>query len=109
MNRRTFITATALALLGFAPLPLAEAGTITNREARQQKRITKGVESGELTAKETARLEREQTKIEADREKALADGSMTKREKAKLTREQNRASRRIYREKHDAQKQPGAK
>ena len=31
------------------------------------------------------------------------------KEKAKLTREQNRASRHIYRQKHDAQKQPGAK
>jgi hypothetical protein len=108
MNRRTFIAATALALLGFAPLKLAEAGTIANREARQQKRIAKGVESGELTARETARLERQEAKIEADREKALADGTMTKREKAKLTREQDRASRHIYRQKHDAQKQPGA-
>ena len=109
MNRRMFVAAAVLAFFGFATLPLAEAGTITNREARQQKRITKGVESGELTAKETARLEREQAKLEADRQKALADGTLTKREKAKLTREQNRASRRIYREKHDAQKQPGAK
>lgn len=30
------------------------------------------------------------------------------REKAKLTRERNRASRSIYREKHDPQKQPRA-
>ncbi|MBI1999690.1 MAG: hypothetical protein HYV46_01850 [candidate division NC10 bacterium] len=75
----------------------------------QGKRITQGVESGQLTAKETAKLERQQGKIEADREKALADGKMTRKEKAKLTREQNRASRRIYKEKHDAQKQPGAK
>ena len=109
MDIRLRIVAAAIALVGFAGLPLAEAGVIKNREERQQKRIAKGVESGQLTAKETAKLEREQGKIEADREKALADGKMTRKEKAKLTREQNRASRRIYKEKHDAQKQPGAK
>ena len=109
MDIRLKIVAASIALVGFAGLPLAEAGVIKSREARQQKRIAEGVESGQLTAKETAKLERQQGKIEADREKALADGKMTRKETAKLTREQNRASRRIYKEKHDAQKQPGAK
>jgi polyhydroxyalkanoate synthesis regulator phasin len=103
----TMVTAT-IALLGVAGLSLAEAGTITKREERQQKRIAEGVESGQLTTKETARLEREQAKIETDREKAWSDGSLTKKEKGKLTREQNRASRRIYRQKHDAQKRKTA-
>jgi hypothetical protein len=76
---------------------------IKNREERQQGRIAEGIESGQLTAREAARLERGQAKIEADRQKALDDGTVTKREKAKLTREQNRASRQIYRQKHDAQ------
>lgn len=109
MNIRLGIVAATIALVGIAGLPVAEAGVIKNREGRQQKRIGQGVESGQLTAKETAKLERQQGKIEADREKALADGKMTRKEKAKLTREQNRASRRIYKEKHDAQKQPGVK
>jgi hypothetical protein len=99
-------TTTALiVLLGFTVPLLAEAGVIKNREARQQKRIDQGAKSGGLTDIETARLARQQGKIEADREKALADGKITKKEKTKLTREQNRASRRIYRQKHDAQKQ----
>jgi hypothetical protein len=109
MNGKLTMVAGAIALLGITGLSLAEAGTIAKREARQQKRIEQGVKSGELTPRETAKLEREQGKIEADREKALSDGTLTKREKAKLTREQNRASRHIYREKHDAQKQPGTK
>jgi hypothetical protein len=33
-----------------------------------------------------------------------SDGKLTKQERKKLTREQNRASRNIYREKHDKQK-----
>lgn len=106
--KKALTTIAAIALFGITSLPLAEAGVIKEREERQQKRIQQGVTSGELTAKETARLEREQAKIEADRQKALSDGKMTKREKAKLTREQNRASRRIYRQKHDAQKQTKA-
>ena len=107
MNARLTMAAATIALFGIAGLPLAEGGTILRREARQQKRIEQGVKSGELTAEETAKLEREQAKIEADREKALSDGTITKKEKARLTREQNRASRHIYREKHDAQNQPG--
>lgn len=108
MKRSTIITATVLTLLGLLPLSGVEAGPIKKREVRQQQRIAKGIDSGELTGKETVKLEREQAKIEADRQKALADGKMTKREKSHLTREQNRASRHIYREKHDAQKQPAA-
>lgn len=108
MNTRFTMAAAVLALIGFAALPLAEAGPIKKREVRQQKRIAEGVKSGELTARETAGLEREQAKIEADRQKALADGTLTKREKARLTREQNRASRHIYRQKHDAQKKTDA-
>jgi hypothetical protein len=103
------MVAAAILLLGFTVPYLAEAGEITNREARQQKRIDQGVQSGELTARETARLEREQARIEADRQKALSDGTLSAKEKAKLTREQNRASRRIFRQKHDAQKQPSTK
>jgi polyhydroxyalkanoate synthesis regulator phasin len=104
MNRKLTVLAGAIALFGITGVSAVEAGTIARREARQQKRIEQGVKSGELTAREAAKLEREQAKIEADREKALSDGTLTKREKAKLTREQNRASRHIYREKHDAQK-----
>ncbi|MBI4572579.1 MAG: hypothetical protein HY713_04745 [candidate division NC10 bacterium] len=109
MKTHLTVLAAALALLAVAGLPPAEAGPIKKRETRQQKRIAEGVESGQLTALETAKLEGGQAKIEADRHKALSDGVMTKKEKARLTREQNRASRRIYRQKHDAQVQPGTK
>ena len=109
MTNRLALGAATMLFLGILGLPHAEAGQITNREARQQGRIAEGIESGELTAREATRLERQQTRIEADRKKALADGNLSPQEKATLTREQNRASRHIYRQKHDAQKQPGAK
>jgi len=109
VNARWTVVTASVALAGFIGLSTVQAGEIVNRERRQQERIGQGVQSGELTAKETQRLEKEQGKIEADREKAREDGKMTKRERAKLRTEQNRASYHIYKQKHDAQKQPGAK
>lgn len=76
---------------------------IHHRQTRQQHRIADGVRSGELTPRETARLENREAKIQHDKRLAKADGVVTRREKARLTREQNRASRAIYRQKHDAQ------
>jgi hypothetical protein len=78
---------------------------VTKRQLNQQARIKEGVKSGDLTRRETRRLEREQAKIAIDKAKAKSDGVVTPREKAKLKREQNRASRHIYKEKHDSQTQ----
>jgi hypothetical protein len=104
----TAVAASAV-LVGFIGVSSVHAGEIVDRERQQQGRIGQGVQSGELTAKETQRLEKEQAKIEADRQKALEDGKMTKKERAALHKEQDRASHHIYKQKHDAQKQPGAK
>jgi hypothetical protein len=77
---------------------------VDRREARQQKRIEKGVKSGELTPREAGRLEAREAKIQNDEARAKADGKVTKVERKKLNRELNRTSRAIYRQKHDAQK-----
>jgi len=109
MKTRWMAGAASAALIGLIGLPIVHAGEIVNREQRQQERIGQGVQSGELTAKETQRLEKEQAKIETDRKQALADGKMTDKERAKLHKEQDRVSHHIYKQKHDAQKQPGVK
>lgn len=77
------------------------AGEVKNREENQQDRIAQGVKSGELTAGETAHLEKREQKIENDREKALSDGKMTHKEKTKLNHEENKVSKKIYRKKHN--------
>ncbi len=77
------------------------AGPFTWREARQQARIYQGVQNGSLTAGEYQRLERQQAGIEVNRQRAWSDGVMTPREAGRLTREQNRASRHIWRAKHN--------
>jgi len=79
----------------------ALAGPFTRREARQQVRIYQGVESGQITDREFRLLEREQARIEAHRQKYWSDGVLTPGEAFRLTREQNRASRHIWRAKHN--------
>ena len=74
---------------------------VDQREQHQQQRIEQGVKSGELTNGETLRLEKQQAKIKTDEMKMKSDGKVTPRERAKLKREQNRASRNIYRKKHN--------
>jgi len=63
------------------------------------------VKSGELTKKEAVRLEAREANIRHDERKAKADGKVTPAERAKLNRKLNRSSRRVYEQKHDAQKQ----
>ncbi len=75
---------------------------VDKRETRQQKRINQGIKSGQLTPQEAARLEKQQAKIKHDEAQAKADGKVTPKERAKLNREQNRASKNIYRKKHNA-------
>jgi hypothetical protein len=78
---------------------------VDQREKNQQERIDQGIKSGELTKREAMRLEAQQGKIKVDEAKAKSDGVVTAKERAKLKREQNRASRAIYRKKHNARVQ----
>jgi hypothetical protein len=74
---------------------------VDRRERNQQERIKQGVQSGELTKGETRRLEAQQGKIKADEMVAKSDGKVTGAERRHLKREQNRASRNIFRKKHN--------
>ena len=76
---------------------------IDNRQDRQEQRIEQGVASGALTPRETRRLGREQAGIVRAEARAEADGTVTRREAAALEHRQDRASRDIYRQKHDPQ------
>ena len=86
-------------ILGTASITMA--GPFTWRETRQQARIYQGVDSGQITRGEYQRLEREQRRIEANRQRAWADGTLSLGEACRLAREQNRASRDIWRSKHN--------
>ena len=93
----------------FAPTAAQAAGTkhprsINSRERREQQRIRQGERSGELTRKEAGRLEAEEAKIRVDEAYARSSGGgLSREERERLEKELNKASKDIYRQKHDAQ------
>jgi hypothetical protein len=87
------------------PNPAATPG-IDQRQANQEKRIDQGVASGALTPKEAQRLENQQAAVDRAENKAKADGVVTAQERKRLHKAQDHTSRRVYRQKHDAQTAP---
>jgi hypothetical protein len=79
---------------------------VDQRQVNQERRIDQGVASGALNDKEAARLENGQAHVQSVEDKAKADGVVTNREKTHLHNAQEKQSRRIYRQKHDAQVVP---
>lgn len=96
---------TKIGILGLlvmaASAQVASSSRVARRQARQEHRIERGEASGRITGKEAARLERQQDKIAHDKERAMADGEVTRRERTHIRHEQNRASRQIFRKKHN--------
>ena len=82
--------------------PTTEVG---KRAENEQDRIANGVANGSLTAGEAARLENQQKNLhnEVAADRAANGGKLTPAERRQVNRQENRASRNIYRQKHDAQ------
>ena len=93
-------------LLGGVSSVLAQS-EVNQRQRNQQKRIGEGVENGSLTPAEAARLEKQEAAIhhEVKTERKANGGKLTPQERRQVNRQQNRESKRIYRQKHDAQHQ----
>ncbi len=104
MKKSTLLAGMCLAL-SMAMAGAVSAGTprIDHREHNQRARIQNGVASGELTRPETRRLMAGQAHVIRVEARAKSDGVVTSRERAHLHHETNQQSRRIYRQKHDAQ------
>jgi hypothetical protein len=73
------------------------------RNVNQQARIEQGIQSGELTNHETAKLERGQAHVNHLEARAGADGHVGPGEQQRIQHAENGQSHRIFREKHDAQ------
>jgi len=69
----------------------------------QQARIEQGVKSGQLTNRETARLEVGQSKVTKREARSGADGHVGSHEQARIQSAENRQSRKVHREKTDVQ------
>ena len=81
-----------------------KARGINQREHHQLQRIHQGVRSGELTRRETHRLLGQQAHILIKEHRFRSDGVLSPRERIRLQYDLNRASRAIYRQKHDRQR-----
>jgi hypothetical protein len=84
------------------PAPAGIEQRFDNRQTRQEQRIDQGVASGRLTPAETARLEGQQTRLAHAESRVESDGVVTRKEAIHLEKRQDKASRNIYRQKHDA-------
>jgi len=82
-------------------------GEVGQRQENQQDRIAQGVKSGQLTAGETAKLEKQQQGInrEVNGMREENGGKLSKADKALVNKQQNRASRNIYNKKHNGRTQ----
>lgn len=100
---QVILTAAAASLFALPAFAQTNTAQTVQRNVNQQERIQQGLQSGQLTTQEAARLERGQAHVEQLQSRALRDGVLTQQERARLDQAQDVQSRRIYREKHDAQ------
>ena len=86
------------------PTPGRNDYNINQRKGDQQQRIGQGVRSGQLTARETGHLERQEAGINREERgmRAQDNGHLTGQDRRTLHHQQNQESRRIYRDKHNA-------
>lgn len=82
---------------------LVVAGGINHRQQNQARRIGQGIHSGQLTARETKQLIKQQRSIARMERHFKSDGHFTKIERARVQRQLNHSSAQIYKQKHDRQ------
>lgn len=83
-----------------------QAQRVDHRQARQAARIDQGVASGELTRREEHRLEHQQQHVDNVETRVESDGKVTAKEAVRMEHAQDRASRNIYRKKHNRRDVP---
>ncbi|WP_245844971.1 hypothetical protein [Noviherbaspirillum humi] len=85
------------------PVLAQSVATEVQRDVNQQKRIEAGLQTGVLTTREAARLEKEEARISRTEANALSDGKLNSQERRRIARMENRASRDISAQAHDDQ------
>jgi hypothetical protein len=107
MTKLRTIIAIAVGTL-FAGAAFAQSNRdIEQRDRAEQARIDRGIQSGQITSREAARLNGERAQIERMESRARADGHLSGGERARIDRAQDRLGRDIYRESHDRQTSNG--
>ncbi|MEO8155250.1 MAG: hypothetical protein ABI605_19460 [Rhizobacter sp.] len=77
------------------------------RNANQEKRVESGIQNGSLTNHEVSKIERGQAKVDHKEYVAGRDGHVGAHEQSSVQRAENRQSKKIHREKTDAQTRKG--
>ncbi len=114
MNLKHVVLAAALIAL---PISAASAQSTTykqrhsiqTRQNRQQARISRGVQDGQITPRGAAHAERNQARV-ASREnqmRAADGGHLTAADRHSLAREQDRTSKGVYDRNHNQATDPG--
>ena len=103
MKTRTLIAAVALVAPMLAAAQTTSTPRIDQRQVNQEQRIQQGVQSGSLTQKEAANLEKGQTHVQNMENKAMADGKVTNKEANRIEQAQDKQSKKIEHQKHDRQ------
>jgi hypothetical protein len=103
MNLKSAVGFLALAAMA----AVAPGQTVDQRRENQQQRVAGGIESGQLTPGETAKIERGETRVnrQVRRDRAANGGRLTPAEKQQVNHEQNKLSGEIYKDKHNANQQ----
>ena len=104
--KRILITLIIAGLPGiFYAAALGQTTPGVNRRQRiQRNRVKAGVISSQVTRREVRSIRRSTAATRRFERKAKADGRVTWRERSRLHRKENRASRKIFRAKHNHRK-----
>ncbi|MED5617760.1 hypothetical protein [Ideonella sp. BN130291] len=94
MNRN-FVVSALLAFTAAGAFAQTTAASSLQRDVKQQQRIEQGLQSGKLTTREAALLERDESRVDRLQAQALKDGQLTDAERSRLQQAQNQASRDI--------------
>lgn len=97
----SFLVSAVLITTSVPVLAQTQDPGVDRRQETQQQSIERGVESGQLTQGEAARLEEEQKRVADLEERLKSDGTLTPRERARLQHRLDESRRHIERLKHN--------
>jgi hypothetical protein len=92
----------AMSVLTTAAWAQTPAEQDQQRDVNQQQRIEQGLQSGQLSTKESGSLERQEQHVDNMEAHDLKNGSMSAGEQSRLNAAQNKVSGDIYADKHNA-------
>ncbi|KDP86291.1 hypothetical protein CF70_008250 [Cupriavidus sp. SK-3] len=98
---KTLMIAASLLGAGLASAQTAAVAQDVQRNVNQEQRIENGLQSGSLSTREAASLQKQTARVDRMESHALANGSVSPREQASIQRAENNVSRDISRDTHN--------